>query len=234
MNASPEPFELAVPEDYEERIENARLALHSQPRGEDWVLAQRVLADAPSREAVEAAQRRASEAMATLAEFQQARHTGYDPEQTTKVVVDAAGALRGLEFGVDAVRLGNHGLAGAVRHAWAEAEAARLESSGAYAARAGVGGGGSTPAEQVLADIEFAVAAREHERFEAATEDGLSKLAVDLRGRLVDVVFLQNNVLNLTDRHTLAEQLTAAAGRAQAAAAAVVGEIGAVHYARLG
>ncbi|MFC3493295.1 hypothetical protein [Glycomyces rhizosphaerae] len=63
---------------------------------------------------------------------------------------------------------------------------------------------------------------------------GNHDLAVNLRGRLTEVVFLQNNVPNLTDRHTLAEQLTAAATAARAAASAVVGEISAVHHARLG
>ncbi|MDA1361690.1 YbaB/EbfC family nucleoid-associated protein [Glycomyces luteolus] len=230
----PKPFTFDVSEDYEQRIEDARAVLEKLPRDENWENAQRVLADPPSREAVEAAQREAAQAMAMLAEFQQARHTGYDPDQTTKVVIDAAGELRELEFSVDAVRLGNHGLADAIGLAWADAEDARAENQGAYATRAGATGGGSTPAEQVLADIESAVAAREHERFEASTEDGLSKLAVNLRGRLTDVVFLQNNVLNLTDRHTLAEQLTAALRRAQSEAAAVVGDIGAVYYARLG
>jgi hypothetical protein len=62
----------------------------------------------------------------------------------------------------------------------------------------------------------------------------MCKLAVDLRGRLVQVVFLQNNVLGLTDRHTLAEQVIAAAAAAQSAAADVVGEISAAHYSRLG
>lgn len=228
----PKPFEFAVPEDYEQRIEDARAGLDVVPRNENWENAQRVLADPPSREAVEAAQREAAQAMAALAEFQQARHTGYDPDQTTKIVIDAAGALHGLEFGVDAVRLGNHGLAAAIGLAWAEAEEARAEHQGAYTARSGARGG--TAAEQVLADIERDLSAREHERFEATTEDGLTKLAVNLRGRLTEIVFLQNNVLNLTDRHTLAEQLSAAVRDAQAAAAAVVGEIGAVHYARLG
>jgi hypothetical protein len=229
----PNPFEYEVPGDYEQRIEDARAALDVVPRNENWENAQRVLAEPPSREAVEAAQREAVQAMAVLAEFQQARHTGYDPDQTTKVVIDAAGTLHELEFGVDAVRLGNHGLAAAMMMAWADAEAVRAESQGSFTSRAGTGGG-STPAEQVLADIEHAVGAREHERYEASTEDGLSKLAVNLRGRLTEVVFLQNNVLNLTDRHTLAEQLTAALQRAQSDAAAVVGDIAAVYYARLG
>ncbi|MEU5155321.1 hypothetical protein [Glycomyces sp. NPDC021274] len=230
----PKPFEFAVPEDYERHIDEARAALDVVPRNENWENAQRVLADPPSREAIEAAQREAAEAMAMLAAFQQARHTGYDPDQTTKVVIDAAGELRELEFGVDAVRLGNHGLADAIGLAWAAAQDARAESQGDYTSRTGALGGGNTPAEQVLADIEFALSAREHERFGATTEDGLTKLAVNLRGRLTEVVFLQNNVLNLTDRHTLAEQLTAAVQRAQSDAAAVVGEIGAAHYARLG
>jgi hypothetical protein len=228
------PFEFEVPQDYEERIEDARRLLEKLPRDENWENAERILADPPSRDAIEAAQREAAKAMATLAEFQQARHTGYDPDQSTKVVVDAAGALHELEFSVDTVRLGNHGLAAAIGLAWAAAEDARTESGGAYASRAGALGGGSTPVEQVLAYIEHTVSAREHERYEATTEDGLSKLAVSLRGRLTEVVFLQNNVLNLTDRHTLAEQLTAATRQAQAAASAVVGEISAVHYARLG
>lgn len=230
----PEPFAFRVPDDYERRIEDARAALDVVPRNENWENAQRLLADPPSREAVEAAQREAEKAMAALAAFQQVRHTGRDPDQTTEVVIDTAGQLHRLAFGVDAVRLGNHGLAAAIGLAWAEAEDARAESQGAYASRSGALGGGATPAEQVLADIEFAVSAREYERFEAGTEDGLSKIAVNLRGRLTEVVFLQNNVLNLTDRHTLAEQLHAALNRAQTAAAAVVGEIAAVHYNRLG
>ncbi|MFG3342525.1 hypothetical protein [Glycomyces sp. NPDC048151] len=229
-----QPFEFQVPDDYERRIEAARAALDVVPRNENWENAQRFLANPPSREDVEAAQREAEQAMAALAEFQQIRHTGRDPDQTTEVVIDAAGQLHGLTFGVDAVRLGNHGLANAIGLAWADAEDARAESQSAYASRSGALGGGSTPADQVLADIEFALSAREHERFEAATEDGLGKLAVNLRGRLTDVVFLQNNVLNLTDRHSLAEQLAAALKRAQAAAAALAGEIAAVHYARLG
>lgn len=230
----PKPFEFEVPEDYEQRIEDARHLLEKVPRDDNWENAQRILADPPSREAIEAAQREAVQAMAMLAEFQQARHTGYDPEQTTKVVIDAVGGLRELELGVDTVRLGNHGLAAAIGHAWAEAEQVRTESQGALTTRASALGGGATAAEQVLADIEFAVSAREHERFEARTQDGLSKLAVNLRGRITEVVFLQNNVLNLTDRHTLAEQLTAAAAAAQAAASEVVGEISGAHYARLG
>lgn len=231
---NPKPFEFEVPQDYEERIKAARRLLEKVPRDENWENAERILADPPSREAIEAAQREAARAMATLAEFQQARHTGYDPDQTTKVVVDAAGLLTELELSVDTVRLGNHGLAAAIGLAWAAAEDARAESGGAFASRASGTGGTATDAEQVLRDIDNAVAAREHERYEAATADGLSKLAVNLRGRLTEVVFLQNNVLNLTDRHTLAEQLTAAATAAQGAAAAVVGEISAVHYARLG
>lgn len=227
------PFEFEVPEDYERRIEEARASLEKVPRDENWANAQRLLADPPSREAVEAAQREAARAMAALAEFQQARYTGFDADETTRVVIDAAGELRELEFGVDAVRLGNHGLADAFGLAWAAAEDARAEAQGAYTARTGARGG-ATPAEQVLADIESALSAREHERFEATTADGLGKLAVNLRGRLTELVFLQNNVLNLTDRHTLAEQLAAAVRQAQSAAAAVVGEIGAVHYARLG
>ena len=229
------PFEFAVPEDYEQRIEDARGALDVVPRNENWENAQRVLADPPGREAIEAAQRAAAEAMAMLAEFQQARHTGYDPDQTTKVVIDAGGLLTELEFGVDAVRLGNHGLANAIGFAWAEAENARAESGSAFAARGrGLGGDAASAAEQVLRDIETAVAAREYERFEHGTEDGLCKLAVNLRGRLTEVVFLQNNVLNLTDRHTLAEQLAAAASAAQSAASAAVGEISAEHSAKLG
>jgi DNA-binding protein YbaB len=230
------PFEFAVPEDYEQRIEDARGALDVVPRDENWENAQRVLADPPSREAIEAAQREAAKAMAMLAEFQQARHTGYDPDQTTKVVVDAGGLLTELEFGVDAVRLGNHGLAAAIGFAWAEAEHARAESGSAFAERGrGLGGdAAAAAAEQVMREIETAVAAREYERFEHSTEDGLCRLAVNLRGQLTEVVFLQNNVLNLTDRHTLAEQLTAAAAAAQSAASAAVGEISAEHYAKLG
>jgi DNA-binding protein YbaB len=232
----PKPFEFAVPEDYEQRIEDARGALDVVPRNENWENARQVLADPPSREAVEAAQRAAAEAMAMLAEFQQTRHTGYDPDETTKVVLDAAGRLTELEFGVDAVRLGNHGLADAIGLAWAAAETARAERGTAFAARGGPGSGGAAAAaaEQVLRDIEAAVAAREAERFERTTEDGLCKLAVDLRGRLVQVVFLQNNVLGHTDRHTLAEQVAAAAAKAQSAAADVVGEISAAQYSRLG
>lgn len=233
----PKPFEFAVPEDYEQRIEDARGALDVVPRNENWENAQRVLADPPSREAVEAAQREAAKAMAMLAEFQEARHTGYDPDETTKVVIDAAGRLTELEFSVDAVRLGNHGLADAIGLAWAAAETARAERGTAFAARGsglGSGGAAAAAAEEVLRDIETAVAAREFERFERTTEDGLCKLAVDLRGRLVQVVFLQNNVLGLTDRHTLAEQVTAAAAAAQSAAADVVGEISAAQYSRLG
>ncbi|HEX2144026.1 MAG TPA: hypothetical protein VHG10_05910 [Glycomyces sp.] len=230
-----QPFRFAIPEDYEQRIEDARAGLDVVPRNENWENARRVLADPPSRDAIEAAQREAEKAMAMLAEFQQARHTGYDPDQTTKVVVDAAGRLTELEFGVETGRLGNHGLAAAIGQAWAEAETVRAESGSDFASRGrDFGAGGDAAAEQVMRDIEFAVAAREHEHFEQSTEDGLCKVAVDLRGRLVEVVFLQNNVLNLSDRHTLAEQLAAAAAAAQGAASEVVGEISAAHYARLG
>jgi DNA-binding protein YbaB len=231
------PFEFDVPEDYEQRIEEARGALDVVPRNENWENAQRVLADPPSREAIEAAQREAAKAMAMLAEFQQARHTGYDPDQTTKVVVDAAGRLTELEFEVETVRLGNHGLAAAIGLAWTEAEAARAEHGSGFASRGrdiGTGGDAAAAAEQALRDIESAVAAREHERFERTTEDHLCKVAVDLRGRLIEVVFLQNNVLGLTDRHTLAEQVTAAVAAAQSAASEVVDEISAAHYSRLG
>lgn len=229
------PFEFDVPEDYEQRIEEARGALDVVPRNENWENAQRVLADPPSREAIESAQREAAQAMAMLAEFQEARHTGRDPDQTTAVVVDAAGRLTGLEFGVEAARLGNHGLSSAISLAWADAETVRAESGSEFASRGrGLGAGGDATAEQVLRDIEAAVAAREHERFERTTEDGLCKLTVDLRGRLTEVVFLQNNVFGLTDRQTLAQQVTAAATAAQSAASEVVSEISAVHYARLG
>jgi len=216
------PFD--VPEDYEDRIEDARLALHALPRGEDRDHAERVLANAPGREQIEDAQRRAAEAMATLAAFQRARHTGHDPDRAVTVVLRAGGDLHELALGEHADRLADFTLTEAIKHAWAAAEAARSDGDRAL---------GAARAEQILADIEFAVSAREHERFEAATEDGSSTIVVDLRGRLVDLVLLQSNVLGRTDRHRLAAQLTAAARQAQAAAAAVAGEIAAVHYAHL-
>lgn len=233
---SPEqrPFEFAVPEDYEQRIEDARAALDVVPRNENWENAQRVLADPPSREAVEAAQREAAQAMARLAEFQAARHTGYDPDQTTKVVIDASGDLAELEFGVDAVRLGNHGLADAVLHAWAAAETLRSEHATAFAGNASGGTDAADAGLRILRAIDTAIDARAHERFERTTEDGLCKIAVNLRGVLVEVVCLKNNILNLTDRHTLAEQITAAVTAAQAAASGALGQISASHYAELG
>lgn len=228
----PQPFTFEVPEDYEQRIEDARAALDVVPRNENWENAQRLLADPPDREAVEAAQREAAQAMARLARFQAARHTGYDPDQTTKVVIDASGNLTELELGVDTVRLGNHALAEAIRLAWNEAETLRSESATAFA---GAGESGAADAAlQVLRAIDAAIDARAHERFEQLTEDGLCRVAVNLRGVLTEVVCLQNNVLNLTDRHTFAEQTAAAVTAAQAAASEAVGRISASHYAELG
>jgi hypothetical protein len=233
------PFEYDVPDEYERHIEDAKAGLDVVPRDENWEIAQRMLAEAPSREAVEAAQRQAAEAMAALAEFQQARHTGYDPDQTAKVVLDAGGRLAELQFGVDTVRIGNHGIAAAVGAAWTDAEARRAEHATAFAERGkGFAAVADMPVvaetERIMRETEAAIAAREHERFERTTEDGLCKLAVNLRGRISEVVFLQNNVLNLTDRHTLAEQLTAAVTAAQAAAAAEVDAVIAPYYDGLG
>lgn len=88
--------------------------------------------------------------------------------------------------------------------------------------------------EDVMHRIGDAIAAREGERFERSTDSGFCKVAVNLRGRLVDVVFLQNNVLRTTDRETLAEEISAAVAAAQTEAAETVSAIAAEHYADLG
>ncbi|MEU6857669.1 YbaB/EbfC family nucleoid-associated protein [Glycomyces sp. NPDC046736] len=226
------PFAYEVPEDYERFIEEGQAGLDKVPRNENWEIAQRVLAEAPSREEVAAAQRLAAEAMSALAEFQQVEHTGYDPEQHVKVVLDNTGRLSGIELDARAVRIGNNGIAAAFTAAWTEAETRREEHASAFAGRSV--GGVASEVEQVMRDAEAALAAREHERFEQATEDGLGRVAVNLRGRISEVVFLQNNVLNLTDRHTLAEQLLAAVTAAQGAAAAAADAVTAPYYHRLG
>ena len=89
-------------------------------------------------------------------------------------------------------------------------------------------------AQDVMRRIEAAITAREHQRFERTTESELCKISVNLRGRLVDVVFLQNNVLRSTDRETLAAEVSAAITSAQSEAADVVAAIAAEHYAELG
>lgn len=229
------PFEFEVPEGYEQQIDDARAGLEVVPRNENWEIAQRVLAEPPSREAIEQAQRAAAEAMAALAAFQERKHTGYDPDQVVKIVLDAAGRLDEIAIGVDAVRIGNHAVAEAVGAAWRAAEEARAEAGSDFAKNARSGGGdAAAEAGQVMRDIEAAIEERAGERFERVTEDGLCRIAVDLRGKIAGVVFLHNNVLNLTDRQTLAEQITAAVTAAQSEASAVVGEISAAQYARLG
>ncbi|THV41391.1 YbaB/EbfC family nucleoid-associated protein [Glycomyces buryatensis] len=89
-------------------------------------------------------------------------------------------------------------------------------------------------AREVMQRIEAALARREHETFEHLTESGHARACVNLRGRLVGIVFLEKNILRVTDRESLAAELqaaiTAAQGQAEDAAAAIAAE----HYAELG
>lgn len=229
----PEPFSFNLPEDYEERLEEAKRVLLTLPKTANRDIAEHVLAMAPALADIEAAQQKMRESSAALMALHAARHAGRDPDETTKVVLKATGGLHDLAFSAHAKRLGDHDLANAITHAWSEAEAALIEAHGAQSRHATALGGGTDPSEQVLADIEYAVSAREHERFEANTEAGNATATVNLRGRLIEIVFLQSGVLAHTDRATLAAQLTAAVRKAQSAAATAVAEISTLYYDRM-
>lgn len=129
------PFGYDVPDEYEQQIETGLESLDVIPRGENWEIAQRVLSEPPNRADVKETAQLAEAAGALLDTFEQARYEGRDEDESTMVAIDSSGRLTGLEFGIGAATLGNHGLAAAIVAAWDAAEEERESGASALVER---------------------------------------------------------------------------------------------------
>ncbi|WP_199044371.1 hypothetical protein [Glycomyces salinus] len=207
-----------VPDDYEQRLANARHAAERLPASPARDSALRALEAAPSRREHEDAQRRAATAGALAEELTQAGYDGTDPERIAWVRLDHAGRLVALAFSPTVDRLSNPVVGAAVGEAWTAAEAAR-----AGAARrlelAAADAGLAASADPRLAELRRLVASRAAERFEHTTEDDLCSAEVDVEGRLAVFKFLVPNATVDNDCESLAEEAAATIRTAQQKAA---------------
>lgn len=203
-----------VPDDYEQRLANARHAAERLPASPARDSTLRALEEAPTRQEHEDAQRRAATAGALAEELTQAGYDGTDPERIAWVRLDYAGRLVALALSPTVDRLSNPVVAAAVGEAWTAAEDERTGTArrlGLAAADSGL----APSADPQLAELRRLVASRADERFEHTTEDDLCSAEVDLEGRLTAFKFLVPNATVDNDCESLAEEAAATIRTAQ-------------------
>lgn len=207
-----------VPDDYEDRLAAARAALAALPAGPLRDSAERVLAQAPSRDRVAAAMDGAERAAALAAQLMSAGFDGTDGGRVVWLRLDYTGRLGSLALSPTVDRMSNRAVAKAVEAAWDAAEAARAEHV-MRAERVGADLLARCAPDPRSAELREWIA-RSPERFSSTLgEDDLCEAEVALGGRLTAFRFLVPNATIDIEYEQLGAEVSAAIGLAQRRAA---------------
>ena len=205
---------IAIPEGYEDRLRVARAAAARMPEGPQRESAERVLAQAPTREQVVSAEQAAVQAGALAAQLMGAGFDGTDAGRVVWLRLDYTGRLGSLALSPTVDRLSGRAVGKAIETAWEAAEAARAEHL-MRAERVGSYLLSRCPPDARSANLREWVA-RSPERFSShVSEDDPCEAEVSLAGRLNGFQFLVPNATVDTEYEQLAEEASAAIGRAQ-------------------
>lgn len=215
---------ITVPEDYEERLAAARTAAARMPEGPTRTNTERVLAQAPTREAAALAELAAARAAALAEHVTGAGFDGTDPGRVVWLRLDYTGRLESLALSPTVDRMSGRAVAEAIEAAWEAAEAARAEHV-MRVERAGADLLSRCAPDPRSAELRERVA-RSSERFAGdLDEDDLCEAEVTLAGCLSRFRFLVPNATVDIDYEQLAAEAAAAIGRAQRRAADRLGAL---------
>lgn len=131
-----ELFDGTLPDDYDDRRENALAALDELPRDDDWQRAKDAIANMPSAEEYAAAAEQFQRSLALLEEINGAVFEGFDSTGAVAVTLDFNGSLVGTEFGAAVSGWNGRSISVAVSEAWEDAEMRRAEAIEQFTARA--------------------------------------------------------------------------------------------------
>jgi hypothetical protein len=205
---------IAIPEDYENRLEAARTAAARLPEGPVRENALRALAMAPTRERYEEAARSAARAGALAAQLMSADFDGTDPGRVVWLRLDYTGRLGSLALSPTVDRMSGRAVAKAIETAWAAAETARAEHV-MLIERTGADLLAGCEPDPRSADLREWIE-RSPERFTSeATDDDLCEAEVTFAGRLVTFRFLVPNATIDFEHEELGTAVSAAIRLAQ-------------------
>lgn len=206
--------QIAIPDDYEERVRAAHAAVTRLPEGPVRDNALRALEGAPSRERFDDATRAAAEAGAMAAQLMSAGFDGTDPGRVVWLRLDYTGRLGSLALSPTVDRMSSRAVAKAVQTAWDAAEAGRAEQV-MRAERTAADLLARSQPDARSADLREWIE-RSPERFTSeATDDDLCEAEVTFAGRLTAFRFLVPNATVDSDHEALSAAVSAAIGLAQ-------------------